>query len=255
MDSDKKTGYFSSNRIGGKGDDDMYYFTEVQPIEFECNQYIVAKVVNSETKAPISGAKLFVFHNGKLETEKVLDASGTYKIDTKCKEDFAFKASMDNFTGAESSVKTGEKNEFTNNIELSLNPIKKPEVPRIFLGPVRFDFDKYDIRKSIDADVELDRIVAIMNQYPEMIVSIESFTDARGNDKYNYKLSQKRADMTKDYLVKKGIAENRIVGVKGRAEELPTNKCTNDVECTDEEHQANRRTEFVIVNPESYQKQ
>jgi|JI10StandDraft_1071094.scaffolds.fasta_scaffold77631_3 peptidoglycan-associated lipoprotein len=255
MDSDKKTGYFSSNRIGGKGDDDLYYFTEVQPIEFECNQYIVAKVVNSETKAPISGAKLFVFHNGKLETEKVLDESGSYKIDTKCKEDFAFKASMDNFTGAESSVKTGEKNEFTNNIELSLNPIKKPEVPRIFLGPVRFDFDKYEIRKSIDADVELDRIIAIMNQYPEMIVSIESFTDARGNDKYNYKLSQKRADMTKDYLVKKGIAENRIVGVKGRAEELPTNKCTNDVECTDEEHQANRRTEFVIVNPESYQKQ
>jgi len=60
--------------------------------------------------------------------------------------------------------------------------------------------------------------------------------------------------MTKDYLVKKGIAANRITGVKGRGEELPINQCINEVKCTEEEHQANRRTEFVIVNPESYQK-
>jgi len=257
IDSDKKTGYFSSNRTGGKGDDDIYLFTEDVPLEFDCKQYIVANVIDSETKKPISGAKLFVFHNDKLETEKVLDASGTFKIDTKCKEEFAFKASMDNYEGAENTLKTSERNEFTNKVDISLNPIKKAivEIPRIFLGPVRFDFDKSTIRKSIDADVELDRIIAILNQYPEMIVSIESFTDARGENKYNQKLSQKRAEMTKEYLVKKGIAANRITGVKGRGEELPINQCINDVKCTEEEHQANRRTEFVIVNPESYQKQ
>lgn len=255
FDNESKSGYFSSNRSGGKGDDDIYYFTEIKPIVFECKQFIVANVVDSETLQPIKDAKLVVFHNGNMENDKALDATGTYKVETKCKEDFAFKASMPGYENAESTLKTGEKNEFTNNVQIVLKAIKKPEIPRIILGPVRFDFNKHNIRQSIDADVELDRIVSILNQYPEMIVQIESFTDARGDDKYNNLLSQKRADNTKDYLVKKGIDPKRITGVKGRGEELPTNKCVNGVECTEEEHQQNRRTEFVIVNPESYQKQ
>jgi outer membrane protein OmpA-like peptidoglycan-associated protein len=253
IDSDKKTGYLSSNRSGGKGDDDIYYFTEDVPIVFDCKQYIVAKVIDAETKQPVQGAKLSVFHNGKMESEQVIDATGSYKIDTKCKEDFAFKASMANYEGVESNLKTSEKNEFTNSVELALKPIKK-EIPRIILGPVRFDYNKFNIRNSEDADMELDRIFGILNQYPEMIVSIESFTDARGTNDYNTKLSQNRAEKTKEYLVKKGIVESRIVGVKGRGEELLVNQCIDGADCSEADHQLNRRTEFVIVNPESYQK-
>lgn len=252
FDKTAKSGYFSSNRAGGKGDDDIYYFSEIQPIEFECKQYIVVNVVDSETLQPLKGTQLLVFQNGKMQEKQVLD--GPYKIDAKCKDDFSFKASLQGYENNENNLKIGEKNEFTNNVQIGLKAIKKPEVARIIIGPVRFDFDKHNIRNSIDADVELDRIISIMNQYPEMIVQIESFTDARGNDKYNLDLSQKRAENTKEYIVKKGIDPKRIIGVKGRGEELPTNQCVNNVKCSEEEHQQNRRTEFVIVNPESYQK-
>lgn len=250
IDSTKKSGYFSSNRDAGKGDDDIYYFVEDKPIEFECKQYIVLNVIDAETKQPISGAQLNVIKNGAFKNEFTLDATGTYKTDAKCNEDYKFKASMDKYFAGETYLKTNERNEYTNTIDLALKPIPKvvePEQPRYILGPVYFDFDKFNIRKSIDADQELDRIVDILNKNPNMIVSIESFTDSRGDDIYNGMLSQSRAESTKNYMVAKGIAAERIVGVLGRGEQLPVNQCTNGVKCTEAEHQLNRRTEFVVV--------
>ncbi len=259
IDSEKKTGYFSSNRSGGKGNDDIYSFTEETPIVFDCNQYIVAKIIDAKTTQPLEGATLYVFHNGKMEDEVVLDKEATYKMDVDCKEEFSFKVKMDGYNPTEEALTTSERPEYTNELEIGLTPIPKPEVivkevPKIYLGPIYFNFDKYAIRKSIDADEELDRIIAIMQSYPEMIVAIESHTDSRGDALYNDFLSQNRAQQTKDYMVKKGIAENRIVGVKGLGESQLTNQCNGTVKCKEEEHQMNRRTMFEIVNPESYQK-
>jgi outer membrane protein OmpA-like peptidoglycan-associated protein len=93
-----------------------------------------------------------------------------------------------------------------------------------------------------------------MNQYPDMIVSIESHTDSRGDATYNEYLSLNRAKETKAYMVKHGISEDRIVGVKGLGESQLTNHCDNTVKCTEEEHQMNRRTMFAIINPDSYKK-
>jgi outer membrane protein OmpA-like peptidoglycan-associated protein len=258
MDADSRSGYFSSNRTGGVGDDDIYYFTEDKPVEFDCKQYIVAKVVNGETNEPIENAQLAVFKNGKMLEGVQLTSEGVFKAEAKCKDEFAFKASASEFKPVENELTLSERNEYTNNLTLALNPIPKPkpvvvESPRIYLGPVRFDFNRHNIRKSMDADEELDRIIAIMNQYPDMVVSIESFTDSRGSDAYNKSLSQRRAERTRDYMVKKGIATNRIQGVIGRGEEMPINHCVDGVKCDEDSHQMNRRTEFVIVNPESYQ--
>ena len=256
VNPEKKTGYFSSNRSGGKGDDDIYSFVEEEPIEFECNQSIITHVIDSKTAKPLTGAKLYVFHNGKMSDEVTLDEKATYKMDVDCKEQYSFKVQMDGYTPVEKELTTSERPEYTNKVEIALAPIPKPkpQVPRIILDPVYFDFDKYNIRQSIDADKELDKIIAIMQQYPEMIVSIESFTDSRGDAKYNEMLSLNRAKATKEYMVKKGIDANRIVGVKGMGETHLVNHCDGTVKCTEEEHQMNRRTEFVIVNPESYQK-
>ena len=88
-----------------------------------------------------------------------------------------------------------------------------------------------------------------MNKYPKLIVESGSHTDSRGPDNYNDVLSGKRAVSTVDYIISKGIDPSRISG-KGYGETQLTNKCSNGIKCSDEEHQLNRRTEFVIVNPE-----
>jgi outer membrane protein OmpA-like peptidoglycan-associated protein len=248
--------YFSSDGRNGLGNLDIYAFVEDEPIEFECNQSIITRVIDTKTSKPLTGAKLYVFHNGEMTDEVTLDESATYKMDVDCKEQYSFKVKMEGYTPNEKELTTSERPEYTNKIEIGLTPIPEPvvEIPRIILEPVYFDFDKYHIRKSIDADEELDKIIAIMKQYPEMIISIESFTDSRGDATYNKLLSLNRAKATKEYMVKKGIDSNRIVGVKGMGESNLVNQCDGTVKCTEAEHQLNRRTEFVIVNPESYQK-
>jgi outer membrane protein OmpA-like peptidoglycan-associated protein len=117
----------------------------------------------------------------------------------------------------------------------------------IDVNSIYFDYDKFNIRR--DAALELDKVVAIMEKYPKLIVESGSHTDSRGPDRYNMVLSDKRAKSTVDYIISRGISPERITG-KGYGETQLTNRCSNGVRCSEEEHQLNRRTEFVIVNPE-----
>lgn len=113
------------------------------------------------------------------------------------------------------------------------------ELKRIF-----YDFDQHYIREG--ASSELDRIVVLMQKYPSMIIELGSHTDARGSDRYNKKLAQRRADAAVKYIASKGVDTRRLIA-KGYGEELPRNNCSNGVDCTEEAHQYNRRTEVKIV--------
>jgi outer membrane protein OmpA-like peptidoglycan-associated protein/tetratricopeptide (TPR) repeat protein len=113
------------------------------------------------------------------------------------------------------------------------------------LDNIYFDFNKVDIRS--DAAKELDKIVAFMNENPEVIVELYSHTDARGSDELNKMVSDKRASESVNYICNKGISRNRITG-RGFGETKLLNNCINDVECTEEQHQINRRTELKVVN-------
>lgn len=114
----------------------------------------------------------------------------------------------------------------------------------IRLNSIYYDFDKADILP--DAEKDLQFLVNLMNQYPDMKIELSSNTDAQGKDDYNEKLSQRRADSAKTWMVAKGIAPERIVAV-GYGEKNILNRCKNGVECPDEEHRFNRRTEFKII--------
>jgi len=257
FNSEKKNGYFSSNRKGGKGSDDIYSFVEDEPIKFECKQDLIATVFDTKTKKPIADAQLFIFHNGKMLEEVKVAKDGTYKMDVDCKDKYSFKVKMEGYNPAELDLNTPGKHLYTNKANIGMKPIPVVvpdvvEVPTIYLGPIYFDFNKYNIRNSNDADLELDRIISIMNQYPDMIVSIESHTDSRGDATYNEYLSLNRAKDTKKYMINHGISEHRIIGVRGLGESQLTNHCDGTVKCTEEEHQMNRRTMFAITNPESY---
>jgi len=117
---------------------------------------------------------------------------------------------------------------------------------------IYFDLDKSEIRE--DATLELEKVVGIMNKYSEIHIDIQSHTDSRAKDKYNMKLSNERAKSSANWIIEKGIDSARIT-TKGFGETKLVNKCSNGVECTEEEHQMNRRTEFVVINPEVLKKQ
>lgn len=145
---------------------------------------------------------------------------------------------------------TGVKKSTSVDKKLTLR-LKKPPKPRVIkrdepirLSQIYYDFDKADILP--DAEKDLQFLVDLMNQYPDMKIELSSHTDAQGKDDYNEKLSQRRADSAKNWMVAKGIAPDRIVAV-GNGEKFILNRCKNGVDCPDEEHRFNRRTEFKII--------
>lgn len=109
--------------------------------------------------------------------------------------------------------------------------------------PIYFDYNMWYIRK--ESKVVLGRVVALMNKYPGMVIEIGSHTDSRGNAKFNEELSQKRANSTREFIIQSGINASRVTA-KGYGESVPIIKCKTDDSCSEEEHELNRRSEFVI---------
>ncbi len=109
---------------------------------------------------------------------------------------------------------------------------------------VYFDLNKDNIRP--DAAIELDKVVAFIKDNPGITLELGSHTDARGSDVYNLALSDRRAKSSRQYIVNNGISAD-IITYKGYGELEITNKCLNDIKCTDKEHEANRRTEIKIT--------
>ena len=122
-------------------------------------------------------------------------------------------------------------------VELTLNqPIR--------LANIYYDYDDDKILPASEPD--LDYLLELMQEYPEMVVELGSHTDARGRDDYNEALSQRRAESAAAYVVERGVDAARIVA-RGYGENQILNQCTNGVRCTDDEHRFNRRTEFTIL--------
>ncbi|MBK7936343.1 MAG: OmpA family protein [Lewinellaceae bacterium] len=126
------------------------------------------------------------------------------------------------------------------NIELERVKIDK----RIQVQHIYYDFDKWDIRP--DAAERLDHVVTLMNDNPGMSVELGSHTDSRGDDPYNMELSHKRALSAVAYIVGEGVDSARI-SARGYGESQLANRCRNGIECSEDEHQQNRRTELRIT--------
>ena len=148
------------------------------------------------------------------------------------------------FTNTEPVSTVGKKQSENMFVKLKLEMeqiiVNKP----IVLENIYYDLDKYNIRT--DAAEGLDKLVGIMRDNPDISIELGSHTDSRADDKYNMTLSQKRAESVVDYLVKHGILAERLVA-KGYGETQLVNGCSNGVECSEEQHQANRRTEFKVT--------
>ena len=103
--------------------------------------------------------------------------------------------------------------------------------------------NKYDIRP--DAEIEIQKVIVAMEKYPSLKIKVNSHTDSRGVDAYNLWLSRRRAQSTVDYMISKGISPDRLES-EGFGETRLVNECANGVSCSEEQHQLNRRSEFII---------
>jgi len=250
FDSDSKVGFLTSNRPGGKGKDDIYSFHEDKPLLFSCQKNIKGIVKDAKTKAIIANAKVVL-------SDKVMKEVGTHqskndgtftfeKVDCN-NTNYYLRGEKQKYETAEVNVTVG-KDEVV--YEILLNPrevaIKKGmDLAKVFeIKEIKFDYNKANIRP--DAAVELTKIVEVMREYPKMKIDIRSHTDSRGADSYNLKLSDRRAKATLEWIVKQGIDRKRLKA-KGYGETRLVNGCSNGVPCTEEEHQENRRSEFIVV--------
>lgn len=251
INKEKREGYFSSNRINGKGDDDIYYFHEEKPVIYICNQTVNLLVKNKKTGEVIPNAIISITKNADTKLNDItVNGEGAYVFTVDCKTNYKFESSKKFFISTSKLITTSTENGVTQDIILEMTPdefVVVRDRVLIDINTIYFDYDKFNIRP--DAAKELDKVVAIMKKYPDLKVEAGSHTDSRGPDKYNDILSDRRAKSTVEYIVSKGINANRIHG-KGYGETQLVNNCSNGVKCSEEAHQLNRRTEFVIVNPE-----
>ena len=254
LDEDRSVGFLSSNRPGGKGKDDIYYFIQNRPLEFDCKKTIKGIVKDIDTKEILSNVTLTLSDSEQKEMEKITNkADGTYDFGAKvvnCDDTFVFlRAQRENYAVVEEQVSIRERGTVIEK-EILMKTTKKKlqkgdDLAKIFqIKEIKFDLGKYNIRP--DAAAELVKIVEAMKDHPTMKIAIRSHTDSRGSDKSNLILSDKRAKSTMAWIVSQGIAKNRLTA-KGYGETQLVNRCKNGVPCSEEEHQENRRSEFIIV--------
>ncbi len=240
LDEESGEGFVSSNREGGVGSDDIYAIKKLQPL---CDVLITGTVTDSKTGNPINAASVTMYDSkGNKVLSKVTDSDGTVEFIVECGEGSALEVSMDGYESKRVTVEGSEEEELA--VAIALDPIEEiVAVDRVNLDPIYFDFDKSNITSQ--AAFELDKLVQVMQKYPEMVISVSSHTDSRGSASYNMALSDRRAKTTVSYVVSKGIDRSRITG-SGKGESEPKEDCGSG--CTEEQHQMNRRSDFIIVS-------
>ena len=243
IDEENGTGFVSSNRPGGKGKDDVYLLKQLEPV---CEVAVLVTVRDAKTSQVLSGAIVNLRDtNDNLIYTATSDGDGQVSFDLPCDVNSILQGSLTDYESG--SLELAGSFEESVETTLNLKPIENLIVgDMVVLNPIYFDFDKSNI--TAKAAFELDKLVAIMQKYPQIKIYATSHTDRRGSTSYNDRLSDRRAKTTVQYVISKGIDETRIEGV-GRGERELKDDCTS---CSEAQHQSNRRSEFKIIegNPQ-----
>lgn len=255
LNEENKIGYFASNRYGGQGNDDIYSFKQTEELITSCNQYISGVVTDAYTRAILPGTEVLLLDGNNQELDRtVADAKGEYKFDVDCETSYIIRGSKIEYSTTEAPLATNTILEYTHQLPLQLGKggLGGQEVRPgddlakvLQLQIIYFDLNKSFIRS--DAEIELQKIIAVMKEYPQLKIDVRSHTDSRSGDNYNMLLSERRAQSTMKYIRDKGaIPRSRLTG-RGYGESALINECSNGVNCSKEKHQLNRRSEFIIL--------
>jgi peptidoglycan-associated lipoprotein len=248
---DSTSGYFVSNRPDGEGDDDIYHFYDDRSAKY-CIDGLALGSAKKNPQYVLPGTKVYLLaENGDTIARTVAADSGKFELcDIKPNTQFYLVAQKDGYFNQtkEDYVPVKIDEVPFGDLEPGENIIKKKATVKlvkleqiVIVKNILYDYDKWNIRP--DAAIELDKIVELMANNPQIKIELGSHTDERGSLEYNQKLAQKRAESAVKYIISKGISADRIFA-KGYGESEPAIKNAK----TEEEHQINRRTTFKVLN-------
>lgn len=264
LDSTGMKGYVSSNRLGGKGNDDLYFLKILRvPV-------IIRGVIRDrDTKDILTDATVNVIdEDGKTIQTTITRTDGQFEFEVNKGQEYILNVTKEFYFENEKPIATGalrpndevfseifleQKIEESN--DNSPAPISMEEeggksLQVIELEYINYELDKSDVGKEMMAT--LDKLIALLVEFPDLEIRIESHTDSRGSDDYNMLLSKKRARAAFDYVVSKGIDPNRLL-YQGYGETRLLNDCGNGVPCAEEQHEVNRRSIVKVVRKGTYQ--
>ena len=255
-------GYFSSSRPGGLGSDDLYYFERRKPparyllkVTVMTARYADSLNPGSEITdtVPLPGAQIILYkteagHKIPADTQKS-DSKGMAEAQLEGQSDYEiFVSAGPQYFNISKEISTRQFAGKAGESYLLEVPVLLERIIRekeIVIPNIYYDFNDWKIRP--DAAAVLDTtIYKLLVNNPGLVIELGSHTDSRGSDDYNLELSQKRAQAVVDYLVKKGIDPGRLIA-RGYGETQLVNHCSNGVDCSEEEHQENRRTTFRVL--------
>jgi outer membrane protein OmpA-like peptidoglycan-associated protein/tetratricopeptide (TPR) repeat protein len=248
IDTKSRRGFFSSNRDGGQGYDDIYKFLETKRLI--CEQLLYGEITDITTKELLPNTKITLYDSQfNLVSTATSDDKGNYSFTVECGKTYNVRAEKPEYTTKEQKITIASTNGKTY-LPIALEKSKCKVTIGDDLGKcfgikmIYFDLDKSNIRT--EAALDLEKILDVLNQNPTMKLDIRSHTDSRQTFKYNEALSERRAKSTINWLIKNGVNSNRLTG-KGYGETQLVNNCADGVKCTEDEHQLNRRSEFIIT--------
>ena len=264
LDSTGMKGYVSSNRLGGKGNDDLYFLKILRvPV-------IIRGVIRDrDTKDILPDATVNVIdENGKTIQTTITRTDGQFEFEVNKGQQYILNVTKEFYFENEKPVATAalrpndeafseifleekiEESDDNSPAPISMEEEGGESLQVIELEYINYELDKSDVGKEMMAT--LDKLIALLVEFPDLEIRIESHTDSRGSDDYNMLLSKKRARAAFDYAVSKGIDPNRLL-YQGFGETRLLNDCGNGVPCAEEQHEVNRRSIVKVVRKGTYQ--
>jgi len=237
----ERIGYITSNRTGGNGGYDIYRITE-----YVLSQNVKGRALDFDTGIPLANVAVqLIDTDGTQVGELTTNEQGEFTFPISSFEYYTLVTGKEGFFKGSTIFNTDNKTEsYTVDVTLKAQPapiVVTKEKSYIKIDNIHFDYNSAKIKEY--STITLNTVVSTMNSNPEIKVALNAHTDFRGNDNYNLKLSDRRAASAMEYLISRGISKDRLTW-KGYGESQPLIDCSP---CTDAEHEANRRIEFIIL--------
>lgn len=244
------SGFFASNRKGGRGGDDLYGFMLDKSPGLKTFA-LGGKVVNLRNKAGLEGAQVrLLSQNGDILKEVVSNSDGSFRIEVPWMSQVTIQAMSDGYS-IFSTTYSEEGMEEIQNSSYNMGLAKMEDLvtereEKTVIKLDKFYFDKGKSTLNAQVEGQLKKVIDAVERFPQIRLRILSYTDSRGSSSYNKRLSQDRANTIKQYLLNNGLGSHNILEATGYGEENIVNNCTNGAYCLDFLHKQNERTLFVV---------
>ena len=247
-------GYFASNRTGGRGGDDIYYYSVNETPGLK-TLMVQGEVISSETEYGLEAASIqFLNPSNEIIKETTSKADGTFRLEIPWQENVRLVITKERFSKVVYAGEEGEKLMTSGqNVRISIDPVETVVQElrgQNVLSLERFYFDSGSAEVIPEISIVLNKAVKQLKDFPDFIIRIEAHTNSIGSDTANTALSQNRADAIRQYFIENGIAPERIQDAVGYGESQIVNHCVDGVFCLEVLHRQNERYPIVVLNYE-----